>query len=428
MAPDGIGLSVTELNSMVADAVKRDPRMRSVTVRGEVSGFKHHIASGHWYFLLKDAESSVNCVMFRMNNLRNAQLRPTDGASVIVNGYVDVYVRSGSYQLYVQSLRADGAGSLYLRFEELKRRLYAEGLFDPGRKRTLPMVPRKVAVVTSESGAAIRDILNVSRMRHPGIDIVLVPVTVQGAGAGAEIAEGIRRAGRLPGVEVIIAGRGGGSPEDLWCFNEEAVARAIAASPIPVVSGVGHEIDTTISDLAADVRASTPSNAAEIVFPDRRELAGRIRALQAELRQAVSGEIRERELRIGRLRERLSAQNPERRIQQLTAGSEALARRLEQAIRLRLERAGNTRDRLEERLITAAQRRSEREEHRLKQARERLEAISPLAVLNRGYAMAFTPEGHVIPTAAEAERHSRMRLRFADGETDVIREEAKNNE
>ena len=211
MAPESIGLSVSELNQIIAEAIRKDPRTRSVTVRGEVSGFKHHIASGHWYFSLKDAQASVSCVMFRMNTFR-AGIRPADGVSVIVTGYVDVYPRNGSCQLYVTSLQAAGIGDLYLRFEELKRRLNAEGLFDPSRKKTLPMVPRKVAVVTSQSGAAIHDVLNVSRMRHPGIPIVLVPVTVQGTGAGEEIARGIRRAGRLPGVDVIIVGRGGGSP------------------------------------------------------------------------------------------------------------------------------------------------------------------------------------------------------------------------
>ena len=206
MANERSGISVSELNLMIAEAIRRDPRTRSVTVRGEISGFRHHIASGHWYFSLKDDQASVSCVMFRSNTFKSA-IRPKDGDSVVINGYIDVYPRNGTYQLYAMSMRADGLGDLYLRFEELKRRLNAEGLFDPARKRPLPMVPRKVAVVTSESGAAIHDILNVSRGRHPGIPIVLVPVAVQGAGAGEEIARGVRKAGRLPGVEVIIVAR-----------------------------------------------------------------------------------------------------------------------------------------------------------------------------------------------------------------------------
>ena len=427
MAGEQIGISVSELNLMIAEAIRRDPRTRSVTVRGEVSGFKHHIASGHWYFSLKDEQASVSCVMFRSNTIR-AGLRPTDGTRVLVTGYIDVYPRNGSYQLYVMSLRADGVGELYLRFEELKRRLNAEGLFDPSRKKPLPMVPRKVAVVTSESGAAIHDILNVSRMRHPGIPIVLIPVTVQGAGAGDDIARAVRKAGKLPGVDVMIVGRGGGSAEDLWCFNEEAVARAVAASPIPVVSGVGHEIDTTICDFAADVRASTPSNAAEIVFPDRKELYGRMQALGLRMNQALDSEIRKRQLQTGALRERLNLLNPERRIQRLTARSESLRRQMEQAAALRMERASSASKMLEQRLETAGKRRADREANRLMQMKERLTAISPLAVLNRGFALTTTRDGHVIPSAAEAQTHSQMTLRFADGQVAVIREERERYE
>ena len=283
------GISVSELNLLIAEAIRREPRVRSVTVRGEVSGFRPHLASGHWYFSLKDEESAVSCVMFRQNNIR-AGIRPRDGDRVLVSGYVDVYPKNGSYQLYAMSLRPDGTGDLFLQFEELKRKLSAEGLFDPARKRVLPMVPRKVAVVTSASGAAWQDILNVSAMRNPSVPIVLVPVTVQGVRAAAEIAAGIRAANEQTDADVLIVARGGGSAEDLWCFNDEAVARAVAASRIPVVSGVGHEIDTTICDLAADVRASTPSNAAEIVFPDRKELRGRTEALRAGLRRAAERE------------------------------------------------------------------------------------------------------------------------------------------
>lgn len=412
---------------MVAEAIRKDPRTRSLAVRGEIAGFKHHIASGHWYFSLKDEQASVSCVMFRTNTFR-APFRPTDGMSVIVTGYIDVYPRNGSYQLYVTSLQADGLGALYVQFENLKRRLSAEGLFDPARKRPLPMLPRKVAVVTSQSGAAIHDILNVSGQRNPAVPIVLIPVTVQGAGAGEEIARGIRRAGTLPGVDVIIVGRGGGSQEDLWCFNEEAVARAVAASPVPVVSGVGHEIDITICDYAADVRASTPSNAAELVFPDRRELAGRVRALRAELGQAQSREIRSRELLTARLRERLNQLNPERRVQQLTAGSRILAEQLTHAMNAKLERAGNARKQLENNLLAAGARRAEQLAAVLNQQRLRLEALSPLSVLNRGYAMVYSRDRRVISTAPEAEKQREMSLRFADGEVAVIREDAYRDE
>ena len=427
MASDRIGISVSELNLMVAEAVRKDPRTRSLAVHGEISGFRHHIASGHWYFSLKDEQSSVSCVMFRTHTFR-APFRPADGMSVIVTGYVDVYPRNGSYQLYVTSLQAAGIGALYVQFEELKRRLSAEGLFDPARKKPLPMLPRKVAVVTSQSGAAIHDILNVSGQRSPAVPIVLIPVTVQGPGAGDEIARGIRRAGSLKDVDVIIVGRGGGSQEDLWCFNEEAVARAVADSPVPVVSGVGHEIDMTICDYAADVRASTPSNAAELVFPDRRELSGRIRALRAELRQAMSRELRSREYRIGRVRERLNLLNPEKRVQHLTAQSRILTEQLAHAMHARLERAVINRKQLETGLQTAGRRCAEQLAFRLSQQRLRLEALSPLSVLNRGYAMIYSEERRVISAAREAERHRNMTMRFADGEVSVIREDQSSHE
>ena len=427
MAFEQTGISVSELNQMIAEAIRRDPRTQSVTVRGEISGFKHHIASGHWYFSLKDESASVSCVMFRTNALR-VSLRPADGVSVVVTGYVNVYPRTGSCQLYVTSMRNAGAGDLFLRFEALKQRLYAEGLFDPARKKQLPMVPRKVAVVTSESGAAIHDILNVSRMRSPGIPIVLIPVTVQGEGAGAEIAAGIRKANLLPEVDVIIVGRGGGSMEDLWCFNEEAVARAVAESRIPVVSGVGHEIDTTICDYAADVRASTPSNAAEIVFPDRRELAGRIQALRLTLDQAEKGRMRQAEISLAQARERLNRLSPDRRIRDLTARSALLRSRLENGMSARLRTAEGQLRLTQERLLASVARRQDAAIGQVRMLRERLEAISPLAVLTRGYALIYTPEGQMVTGAAEARNHPRLTVRFHDGEVAVRREEQEDEQ
>ena len=241
------GLSVSELNLIISEAVRRDPRTRSVTVRGEVSSFRNQIASGHWYFSLKDEQASITCAMFRNANLK-AKIRPKDGDQVLAEGYVDFYAPQGKIQLIVTGIRPAGLGDMYVRLEELKRKLAAEGLFDPGRKKQPPLRPRKVAVVTSQSGAALHDILNVSGLRCPSVPIVLIPVAVQGTGAGKEIAEGILKADRETDADVIIVARGGGSAEDLWCFNDEAVARAVAASRIPVVSGVGHEIDTTICD------------------------------------------------------------------------------------------------------------------------------------------------------------------------------------
>lgn len=415
-------ITVSELNLMVSEAIRRDPRTRSVIVRGEVSGFKHHIATGHWYFSLKDSEAAISCVMFRTNTLK-AKLRPNDGDQVIVEGYVDVYPAQGKVQLYVMNLRKDGIGEAYIRLEELKRRLEAEGLFDPGRKRPLPLVPRKVAVVTSQSGAALHDILNVSGMRCPFIPIVLVPVPVQGSGAGKEIAEGIRRANEETDADVIIAARGGGSSEDLWCFNDEAVARAVAGSRKPVVSGVGHEVDVTLCDLAADVRASTPSNAAELVFPDVRDLDKRTALLRSGLIRSYVSELRKTEILLKDMRQRLSALSPEKRIS-LLMNQAALSRaRLSGAFQWLTESRNADMRAARTALVQAMTTRIRETEHKTAKLRERLTAVNPLAVLSRGYAIVYDTEGRMVTGAAQAQEKEEMSLRFADGQVRVARKE-----
>lgn len=416
------GISVSELNLMVTEAIRKDPRTRSVLVRGEVSGFRNHIATGHWYFSLKDPDSAVSCVMFRTAALK-ARIRPKDGDQVLAEGYVDVYAAQGKYQLYVTGLRSAGLGEQYIRLEELKRRLAAEGLFDPGRKKPLPLRPRKVAVVTSRSGAALHDILNVSGMRCPAIPIVLIPVTVQGTGAGKEIAEGIRKADGETDADVIIVARGGGSAEDLWCFNDEAVARAVAACRKPVVSGVGHEIDTTLCDLAADVRASTPSNAAEIVFPDSRELAGRISLLRSGLNRVGINELRRAELRIRDTVQRLSALSPEKRITQLMNRKELSRIQLCRAFSSMLGETGQALGEAKALLRLRMTERIKDAEHAASKLRERLEAVNPMAVLDRGYAMVYDAQERLLTRAAEAEKQDGMTLQFADGRVAVARKE-----
>ena len=416
--PDPNGMTVSELNLMIAEAIRREPRTRSVSVSGEVSGFRHHIASGHWYFTLKDPESAISCVMFRQNTFRSA-LRPTDGQSVLVTGYVDVYPRNGTYQLYVTSMREAGTGDAYARLEALKQKLCSEGLFDPSRKKILPKVPRKVAVVTSASGAALHDILNVSGMRCPYIPIVLIPVTVQGDRAGSEIAAGIARANEQTDADVMIVARGGGSAEDLWCFNDEAVVRAVAASRIPVVSGVGHEIDVTLCDLAADVRASTPSNAAEIVFPDVRELRSGIRSVRLKMVQAVRMKIADAEKRVHEKQLILSSVSPERKVAKIAAESRLQRNALENAIRIRTGVA-ETAVRIAARdLVTAMNRRKEQAGMNLIRLRERLQAVNPAGVLERGYALVMTPEGKILSRKSQTENIPEMIVRFADGEIEV---------
>ena len=414
------GISVTELNRLISEALRSEPRIRSVSVTAEVSGFKRHLASGHWYFFLKDRESAIACVMFRQNNLRAAIL-PRDGDSVTVTGYVELYARDGKVQLYVTELRPAGTGSLFEQFEALKQKLLREGLFDQGRKRLLPKVPRKVAVVTSASGAALHDVLNVSGQRSPAIPLVLVPAGVQGAAAAGEIVQALERAARIPGVEVIILARGGGSPEDLWCFNEEIVARAIAACPVPVVTGVGHETDFTIADYVADVRASTPSNAAEIVFPDRRELIARAELFRAGLLRAATGEMHQVQLRLHECRDRLGRLSPERRLLVLTDLAHQRRQRLSQAV---FQAVRGREEELRARRVAmnyAVTGRLDRTESGLSHCRVRLEAVSPLRVLDRGYALVMDGEGRVLPTARAASAEEKMILRFADGRVAVRR-------
>ena len=417
-------ISVSELNLMVSEAIHRDPRTRSLTVRGEVSGFRHHIASGHWYFSLKDDAASVSCAMYRSNTLK-AKLRPKDGDSVLADGYVDIYAPQGKYQLYVTGLRPAGQGDLYIRLEALKRKLAAEGLFDPGRKKPLPMCPRKVAVVTSRSGAALQDILKVSAMRSPFIPIMLVPAAVQGNGAGAEIARGIRTAAAAEGVDVIIVARGGGSAEDLWCFNEEAVARAVAESPVPVVSGVGHQIDTTLCDLAADAVGATPSNAAEIVFPDRRELLGRTEILRAGLARAAGGRLHLSQIRLNETVRKLAALSPANRLALIDRRRILARERLVSAALLRTEREAGRRERAEETMNRAMRDRIARTGQNLLLLRKRMEAMNPRAVLDRGYAMVLTEGNRILATAEQARKEKDMILQFSDGQVAVAGKETQ---
>ena len=421
-------ITVSRLNLMIAEAIRRDPRIRSVTVRGEISGFRHHLASGHWYFSMKDADSAISCVMFRQNTFR-ARIKPRDGDAVVATGYVDAYPKNGTYQLYVTGLRPDGTGDMYIRFEELKRRLNAEGLFDPARKRVLPMMPRKVAVVTSGSGAAWHDILNVSGMRCPSVPIVLIPVTVQGEKAAPEIAAGIRTACEKTDADVLIVARGGGSAEDLWCFNEEEVARAVAASRIPVVSGVGHEIDTTICDLAADVRASTPSNAAEIVFPDRKELRGRTGQIRLGLWRAAEEQLTAAWTKVRQWNIRLAAASPERRLGKLLSGSALAREKLNHAARIRLDGAAAKLMNTGKELFGAAQRRTESAQMRILRVRERLEAINPMGVLERGYSLVTDRAGNILTGSQQARDAEDITVRFADGavEAAVKKDGVRNN-
>ena len=301
-------IAVSQVNEYIKFLLDRDVLLTNLCVRGEVSNYKIY-PSGHHYFTLKDAEGALKCVMFR-SSAQRLRFRPENGMQVIAYGRVTVFPRDGAYQLYCSALTADGAGDLYVAFEQLKEKLSREGLFDPAHKKPLPRYPHTIAIITSAAGAAIMDMLRILAKRYPLAKIKLLPVRVQGAEAPAEIAGAIRYANRYQVADLIITGRGGGSMEDLWAFNDERVARAIYASEIPVISAVGHEPDVTISDYVADLRAATPSNAAELAVPDRQELLKKLSMMQTAMQQSVQKTLKLSRQRLNSLAEKRVLQSP----------------------------------------------------------------------------------------------------------------------
>ena len=364
--------SVTEVNNLVKSLLDEVPLLRDVYVRGELSNYKIY-PSGHHYFTLKDPEGALRCVMFR-GQASHLRFRPENGMQVIARGRISVFPRDGAYQLYCNTLTPEGAGDLAVAFEQLKARLYAEGLFDPNHKKPLPPYPEKIAIVTSSAGAAVHDMIRILRRRYPIAKVILLPVRVQGAEAPPEIAGAIRYADKWKIGDVIITGRGGGSMEDLWAFNDERVARAIYACETPIISAVGHEPDVTISDFVADARASTPSNAAEIAVPDQMELRRRIRGAEERLIQSQSA-------RLGALRERLNT----------LAAKRVLTDQLAYVQDRRLEL-----DHVQRRLGDLSGALVSRKRERFSALAASLDAMSPLRVLGRGYAMAQSGTGVII--------------------------------
>ncbi|MNQ31844.1 Exodeoxyribonuclease 7 large subunit [compost metagenome] len=437
--------TVTRLNSAVRMILEQD--LGLVWLTGELSNLAMP-SSGHWYFSLKDISAQVRCAMFKGNN-RRVPFRPQDGMQVLVQARVSLYEPRGDYQLIIESMQPAGDGMLALRFEELKRRLGAEGLFDEGRKRPLPREPRAVGLVTSATGAALHDMLTVLGRRAPDLPVFIYPTQVQGSAATAQIVAAITLANRRAEVDVLIVGRGGGSLEDLWCFNEEAVARAIAHSAIPVVSAVGHEVDVTISDFAADLRAPTPSAAAELVAPDRSARAQRLVHLKQRLVQAISRRQTAARHGFALLQKRLDHQDPKRRLEQQSQRLDELSGRLQQLLNLRLHQgerrlanlelrlqarspekllaAGKRRHQLaQERLHTLMNKRQDLAAHRLAMLSARLDGISPLATLGRGYSITRTPSGEVISRAAQVSPGQQLVTMLAEGELRVRVEEVHN--
>jgi len=382
---------VTEVNHLVKLLLDSEPMLTNVAVRGELSNYKMY-PSGHHYFTLKDPEGALRCVMFKGAAVK-LRFRPENGMKVVVTGRISVFPRDGVYQMYCSTLTPEGAGDLALAFEQLKAKLYAEGLFDPEHKKPLPAYPERIAIITSSAGAAVHDMIRILRRRYPIAKVVLLPVRVQGVEAPPEIAGAIRYANRWKVADLIITGRGGGSMEDLWAFNDERVARAIYESELPVISAVGHEPDVTIADFVADARASTPSNAAEIAVPDQAELLRWLQGAEERLAQSQTQ-------RIDVLRQKLGA----------LAGKRVMTDQLAYVQDKRME------------LVHVQQRLGDLAGITLGQKRQQftalaasLDAMSPLKVLGRGYAMAQNEAGQILKSYRDVEAGERLTVTLGEG-------------
>ena len=384
-------LSIGQLNEYIRGRMDADPLLNQVAVRGEISNYKMY-PSGHHYFTLKDETSALKCVMFKGNAMR-LRFRPENGMKVIAMGKVSVFPRDGAYQLYCTAMAMDGVGDLYAAFEQLKRKLEAQGLFDTAHKKPLPQYPGTIGIVTSSAGAAVHDMLRILRKRYPLSKVRLLPVRVQGAEAPGEIAAAIRYANYWKLADLLIVGRGGGSIEDLWAFNDERVAYAIYESQIPVISAVGHEPDVTISDFVADLRAATPSNAAELAVPDQDTLRQNLDAMTSVMASALTRQIRSAQKHLDVLSGSSALKSPDGYLQQREKGLELLKNRL----------------------VAAQNQNITRKNQQYIAAVSKLDAMSPLKVLSRGYAMAQNQNGEVLRSVKQVELGERISISMSDG-------------
>ena len=384
-------ISVSELTRYLREWMESDELLRDVWVQGEISNLSRP-ASGHIYFTLKDQNSALKCVIWRGSGGRAAATLQS-GLAVEVHGYVSVYERDGSYQLYVDTVRPAGEGSLFLEFLRLKARLETEGLFDPSRKRAIPELPAKIGIVTSATGAALQDMLNTLRRRYPLVEVVLAPAAVQGDSAPAELVAAIQALNAEPGVEVILIARGGGSLEDLWAFNDERVVRAVADSRTPVISGVGHETDFTLTDFAADLRAPTPTAAAELAVPDQFEIRDRLGVTARHLVDAFSTAVRLQKMDLAETVHRLTQVSP---ITQVRSDRQRL-------------------DELSGRTLTASLHLTEMAQSHVHGLQQRLQALNPYGVLQRGYAIVENSAGEIIRSVDQTFANDSLTVRVSDG-------------
>lgn len=388
-------LSIAQLNEYIRGRMDADPLLAQVAVRGEISNYKMY-PSGHHYFTLKDESSALKCVMFKGNAMR-LRFRPGNGVKVIAMGKVSVFPRDGAYQLYCTAMAMDGVGDLYAAFEQLKKKLEAQGLFEVSHKKPLPQYPGTIGIITSSAGAAVHDMLRILRKRYPLSKVRLLPVRVQGAEAPGEIAAAIRYANYWKLADLLIVGRGGGSIEDLWAFNDERVAYAIYESQIPIISAVGHEPDVTISDFVADLRAATPSNAAELAVPDQDSLRQNLDSMTSVMVSAFTRQMKAAQKHLDVLSASPALRSPDGYLQQREQGLELLKNRM----------------------IAAQNQNITRKNQQFIAAVSKLDAMSPLKVLSRGYAMAQNQDGEVVRSVRQVQSGDNISITVSDGRIDV---------
>lgn len=386
-------LSVRQLNSYVRSLIEGDVKLLGISITGEISNLKDHYASGHLYFTLKDSDAAINCVMFRTSAAR-LKFRPENGQKVVLKGRVSLYERDGQYQFYAEEMIPDGIGDIALRYEQIKEKLQKQGLFDPDTKRALPRFPKRIALVTSPSGAAVQDMINILSRRWPMAEIILCPVSVQGETAPKEMIDTLNRIYGLSGIDLAIIGRGGGSIEDLWAFNNEELAYKVYEAPFPIISAVGHQTDFTICDFVADLRAPTPSAAAELAVPDKAVVEKELKKQATHLRLFLQNRYEECKARFQRYAESRFFQNP----------TDMLVNRRSESL-----------DRLYERLNSAVQNRLQTEQARLAQRAAVLDSLSPLKTLSRGFA-AVKKDNRLVTGVSQLKERDMVELCLSDGE------------
>ena len=394
-------LSITQINEYIRSVIDHDGLLAGVAVRGEISNYKLY-PSGHHYFTLKDENSALKCVMFKGNAVR-LRFRPENGMKVIAMGRISVYPRDGAYQLYCTAMAMDGIGDLHAAFEQLKAKLGAQGLFDPAHKKPLPQYPSVIGIITSSAGAAVHDMLRILSKRYPLTQVRLLPVRVQGVEAPAEIAAAIRYANYHKLADVLIVGRGGGSIEDLWAFNDEGVAHAIYESQIPIISAVGHEPDVTISDYVADLRAATPSNAAELVVPDRDALLQAVDSMSAAMATALKRQIQTSRRHLDMLAQSNCLQSPEAYLRQRSDALQSV----------------------ENRLLAAQEKIVHFHRQRFISHAAKLDAMSPLKVISRGYSLAQTDNGALLRSVRQVQPGDCITISLSDGKIDAAVSQVK---